>query len=235
MSGTPLQGRIAVITGASRGLGSATAIKLAQAGAHCVLIGRDVDGLERTDDAIQTIGGKATLLPMNLRDMDSIDKLGPTLYERFGRCDILIGNAAILGDMTPLGHMTPKIWDEVLQVNLTANWRLIRTLDPLLRQSDAGRAVFVTSGVAQRAPAYWGPYAVSKAGLEMLANLYAAETVNSNLRVNLLDPGVMRTHMRAAAFPGENPETLESPEHSAEAIVGLCLPNLSEHGARIRS
>lgn len=230
-----LQDKIAVITGASRGLGAAIAIELGKVGAHCILIGRDIDGLERTDDAVQAAGGKATLLPLNLRDMESIDALGPTLYERFGGCDILVGNAAILGEVTPLGHMTPKMWDEVLQVNLTANWRLIRTLDPLLKRADAGRAVFVTSGVAERAPAYWGPYAVSKAGLEMLANLYAAETAQTNLRVNLLDPGVMRTAMRAAAFPGEDPETLATPEASARAALALCLPDCIQHGARIRA
>ena len=164
------------------------------------------------------------------RTIDGIDRLGAALRERFGRLDILVGNAGILGPLSPLGHVEPKAWDDVMAINVTANWRLICAMDPLLKFSDAGRVVFVSSGVAARALAYWGPYAVSKAALETLARTYAAETVTTPVRVNLFTPGPVRTRMRAQAMPGEDPMTLKTPNHVADKIVELCLPSMQESG-----
>lgn len=226
----PLAGRIALVTGASRGIGYATALALAKAGAHVVALARTVGGLEELDDAIRGLGGSATLVPLDLKDYAGIDRLALALHERFGRLDVLIGNAGILGPLSPLGHVEAAAWDEVMAVNVTANWRLIRAMDPLLKRSDAGRVVFVSSGVAARALAYWGPYAASKAALEVLARTYAAETATTNVRVNVLTPGPIRTRMRAQAMPGEDPMTLDPPDKVAETIVELCLPSLQQSG-----
>src|SRR5882672_1771313 len=226
----PLADRIALVTGASRGIGYATALALAKSGAHIIALARTVGGLEELDDAIRALGGSATLVPLDLKDYDGIDRLGAALQERFGRLDVLVGNAGILGPLSPLGHVPAKQWDEVMAVNVTANWRLICAMDPLLKFSDAGRVVFVSSGVAALALAYWGPYAISKAALETLARTYAAETAATNVRVNLLTPGPIRTRMRAQAMPGEDPMTLETPEKVAEKIVELCLPSMQESG-----
>jgi NAD(P)-dependent dehydrogenase (short-subunit alcohol dehydrogenase family) len=226
----PLTGRIALVTGASRGIGHAAALALAKAGAHVVAVARTVGGLEELDDSIKGAGGSATLVPLDLKDYEGIDRLGLALHERFGRLDALVANAGILGPLSPLGHVEAKAWDEVMAVNVTANWRLICAMDPLLKFSDAGRVVFVSSGVAQLALAYWGPYAVSKAALEVLARTYAAETASTNVRVNVLTPGPVRTRMRAQAMPGEDPMTLETPDQVAETIVGLCLPSMHESG-----
>jgi NAD(P)-dependent dehydrogenase (short-subunit alcohol dehydrogenase family) len=226
----PLADRIALVTGASRGIGYATALALARAGAHIVAVARTVGGLEELDDAVKVCGASATLVPLDLKDYQGIDRLGLALHERFGRLDVLIGNAAILGPLSPLGHVEAKAWDEVMAVNVTANWRLIRAMDQLLRFSDAGRAVFVSSGAAARTPAYWGAYVVSKAALEALARTYAAETTTTNVRVNLFTPGRIRTRMRAQAMPGEDPMTLETPDQVAEKIVELCLPAMQETG-----
>jgi NAD(P)-dependent dehydrogenase (short-subunit alcohol dehydrogenase family) len=226
----PLAGRIALITGASRGIGYATALALAKAGAHVVAVARTVGGLEELDDAIRGLGGAATLVPLDLKDYAGIDRLALALHERFKRLDVLVGNAGILGPLSPLGHVEAAAWDEVMAVNVTANWRLIRAVDPLLRRSDAGRVVFLTSGVAALALAYWGPYAASKAALEVLARTYAAETATTSVRVNVFAPGPIRTRMRAQAMPGEDPMTLETPDKAAEKIVELCLPSLQESG-----
>ena len=226
----PLAGRIALITGASRGIGSATALALAKAGAHVVAVARTVGGLEELDDAIRDVGGAATLVPLDLKDYAGIDRLALALHERFKRLDVLVGNAGILGPLSPLGHVEATAWDDVMAVNVTANWRLIRAMDPLLRRSDAGRAVFLTSEIAALAVAYWGPYAASKAALEVLARTYAAETATTPVRVNLFAPGPLRTRMRAQAMPGEDPMTLETPDKAAEKIVELCLPSLQESG-----
>jgi NAD(P)-dependent dehydrogenase (short-subunit alcohol dehydrogenase family) len=226
----PLAGRIALVTGASRGIGYATALALAKAGAHVVAVARTVGGLEELDDAIRGMGGSATLVPLDLKDYSGIDRLGLALHERFGRLDALVGNAGILGPLSPLGHVEAAAWDEVMAVNVTANWRLIRAMDPLLQRSDAGRVVFISSGVAALALAYWGPYAASKAALEVLSRTYAAETATTNVRVNVLTPGPIRTRMRAQAMPGEDPMTLETPDKVAEKIVDLCLPSLQESG-----
>jgi NAD(P)-dependent dehydrogenase (short-subunit alcohol dehydrogenase family) len=226
-----LAGRLALITGATRGIGRAVALAYAREGAHVILVGRTVGALEEVDDEIREIGGAATLLTLDLRRQDKIDALGPTIYyQRWQKLDILVGNAGILGPLSPLGHVPAETWDEVLQVNLTANWRLIRTLDPLLRASDAGRAIFVSSGVAARPRAYWGPYAVSKAALEALVRTYADEVANTAVRVNLVNPGPTRTRMRAQAFPGEDPNTLRTPEDIAPTFVRLAEPACTDNG-----
>jgi NAD(P)-dependent dehydrogenase (short-subunit alcohol dehydrogenase family) len=225
-----LAGRLALITGATRGIGRAVALAYAREGAHVILAGRTVGALEEVDDEIREIGGAATLLTLDLKRQDKIDALGPTIYQRWQKLDILVGNAGILGPLSPLGHVPAETWDEVLQVNLTANWRLIRTLDPLLRASDAGRAIFVSSGVAARPRAYWGPYAVSKAALEALVRTYADEVANTPVRVNLVNPGPTRTKLRAQAYPGEDPATLRTPEDIAEAFVRLAEPACTDNG-----
>ena len=225
-----LKDRIALITGASRGLGAAAALAYAREGAHCVLVARTVGGLEAVDDQIKAAGGTATLVPLDITDGPGIDRLGAALYERFGRIDVLLGNAGLLGMLAPLGHIEPAIFEKVMAVNVTANWRLIRSMDPLLRRSDAGRAIFVTSGVTRRAIPYWGAYAASKAALEMLAGIYAAEIEHTKIRVNLYNPGATRTGMRKEAFPGENPETLPAPEAHGEGLIQLALPSCTMNG-----
>ncbi len=232
MTDPVLKGRVAVVTGASRGIGFATALALARAGAHVIAVARTVGGLEELDDAISAAGGAATLVPFDLKDFPAIDRLGAAILERWGKLDILVGNAGMLGPLSPLGHVDPKAFDDVMAVNVTANWRLVRALDPLLRQSDAGRALFVSSGAAHKTMAYWGPYSISKAAVQALAMTYAAETLNTNLRVNIVNPGPLRTRMRAEAMPGEDPMTLRTPEELAAEIVKLCLPDATPH-ARI--
>jgi NAD(P)-dependent dehydrogenase (short-subunit alcohol dehydrogenase family) len=224
-----LKNRIALITGASRGIGRAVAEVFAREGAHVLLLARTRKSLEETDDAIRAQGGTSILIPLNLAHGPKVDALGPRLYERFGRLDILVGNAAILGQLSPLTHIPSERWDQVMNVNVTANWRLIRTLDPLLRRSDAGRVIFVTSG-AQRGPAYWAPYSVSKMALETLAKTYANETSDSAVKVNLIDPGATATRMRAEAYPGEDQHTLRRPQDVAEAFVPLAMPDCRESG-----
>jgi NAD(P)-dependent dehydrogenase (short-subunit alcohol dehydrogenase family) len=228
-----LQGRIALVTGASRGIGRAAAIALGAAGAHVICIARTVGGLEETDDAIVKAGGTATLVPLNLKDFAAIDRLGASIYERWGKLDALLGNAGVLGALTPLAQLDPKVFAELTDINVTANWRLIRSLDPLLRQSDAGRALFVTSGAALKHTPYWGGYAMTKAALESLVLTYAGESEGSALRVNLLNPGAIRTAMRAKAMPGEERSTLKRPEDLAPLIVDLLSPSNDKNGARI--
>jgi NAD(P)-dependent dehydrogenase (short-subunit alcohol dehydrogenase family) len=226
----PLASRIALVTGASRGLGRATALALARAGAHIVAVARTQGALEELDDAIQAIGGSATLVPLNLTDIDGIARLGAALHERHGKLDILIGNAGVPGPSSPLGHIEMKPWSDVLAVNVSANFQLIRCMEPLLRASDAGRAVFVTSATASTAPAYRGPYAASKAALDALVRVWAAETATTPIRANLFDPGPIRTRMRATVMPGEDPMTLDTAEQAAELIVPLCGPDWTETG-----
>ncbi|MBI1180623.1 MAG: SDR family NAD(P)-dependent oxidoreductase [Alphaproteobacteria bacterium] len=220
----PLEGRIALVTGASRGIGYAAAKALAADGAHVIAVARTVGGLEELDDEIHAAGGSATLAPLDLREGELIDRLGGAVAERWGRLDILVGNAGILGELSPMGHQSPQEWDKVLAVNLTANWRLIRSFDTLLRASDAGRALFLTSTVGHRARAYWGAYAVSKAGLEMMVRTYADELGGTAVRVNLLNPGATRTAMRAQAMPGEDPATLPAPDAICPAILRMVSP-----------
>jgi len=226
----PLTDRIALVTGASRGIGYATARALAKAGAHIIAVARTQGGLEELDDEIRQAGGSATLVPLNLTDFDGIARLGAALNERHGKLDILVGNAGVAGPSSPLGHIEMKPWDDVLAVNVSANFQLIRCMEPLLRQSEAGRAVFITSGAANKASAYLGPYAASKAALEALARVWANETASTPLRVNLFNPGPIRTRMRATVFPGEDPMTLDTPEQAAEFIVPMCLPSWNETG-----
>lgn len=230
MSSKPLSNRVALVTGASRGIGAATALALAKAGAHIVAVARTVGGLEELDDAIEEASGTTTLVPLDLKDFDGVDRLGAALYERYKRLDVLVGNAGVLGVTSPLAHVEPKVWDETLAVNLTANWRLIRAMDPLLRAAETGRAVFISSGVVKGAHAYWGPYTTSKAALEAMIRTYANETASTSLRVNLFNPGPIRTRLRAQAMPGEDPMTLDTPEQVAAEIVPLCLPDFQESG-----
>lgn len=226
----PLSGRTALVTGASRGIGRAVALALAQSGAHVIAVARTVGGLEELDDEIKTAGGSVTLVPLDLKDYEGIARLGGALFERFRTLDVLVGNAGILGPLSPLSHVEPKAWDDVMAVNVTSNWHLIRCMEPLLLKSDAGRAVFLSSGVSWMARAYWGPYAVSKAALNTMVQTWAAETAKTNLRVNLFTPGPIRTRMRAQAMPGEDPMSLETPEQVAEKIVALCLPSCTDSG-----
>ena len=197
------------------------------------MAGRTQGALEELYDEITGAGGTCTAVPLDMRAFDTLDQLGASIYERWGKLDILVGNAGVLGSVTPLPHMDPKEWQEVLDINLTANWRLIRSLDPLLRQSDAGRVIFVTSGVARSHKAYWAGYAVSKAGLEAMANVYAAECANTSIKVNLINPGPIRTHMRAKAMPGEDPNTLPHPDELAPLFVEMASPDYQENGTLV--
>jgi NAD(P)-dependent dehydrogenase (short-subunit alcohol dehydrogenase family) len=226
----PLASRIALVTGASRGIGHATARALARAGAHLIAVARTQGGLEELDDAIRNEGGSATLVPLNLTDFEGIARLGAALHERYGKLDILVGNAGVAGPSSPLGHIELKPWNDVMAVNVTANFQLVRCMEPLLKQSDAGRAVFITSGAGYKAPAYLGPYAASKSAMETLARVWANETASTPIRVNLFSPGPIRTRMRAAVFPGEDPMTLDTPEQAAEFIVPMCAPDWTETG-----
>lgn len=225
-----LAGRVALITGASRGLGAAAALAYATEGAHCVLVARTVGGLEEVDDRIKAVGGSATLVPLDVTDGPGIDRLGLALYERFGRLDVLLGNAAILGTLSPMGHFEPKVFEQVMAVNVTANWRLIRSMDPLLRRSDAGRAIFVTSGASRRILPYWGAYATSKAALDMMVSIYAAEVAHTPVKVNLFNPGPMRTFMRREAFPGEDEAQQTPPAAHGESLIQLALPSCTMNG-----
>jgi NAD(P)-dependent dehydrogenase (short-subunit alcohol dehydrogenase family) len=229
-----LENRVAVVTGASRGLGRAIALTLAKEGAHIIALARTQGGLEELDDEIKAIGGSATLVPSDIKDYAAIDRLGAAIFERWKKLDVLVGNAGILGKLTPLGHVDPKVFEDVMAVNVTANWRLIRSLDPLLRASDAGRAVFVTSGAAQDPMPYWGPYSISKAALEAMVRTYAAENNSTTVHANCFSPGPTRTKMRAQAMPGEDPETLPTPEEVAAQLVALCLPSFTDNGAVYR-
>ena len=226
----PLAKRIALVTGASRGIGYSTALALAREGAHVVATARTVGGLEELDDTVKAAGGTATLVPLDLRDSEGIARLAAALDERYGKLDVLVGNAALGASNSPLDHFHPKEWDEVIGVNVTANWHLIRFFNPLLQKSDAGRVVFITSGSATNARPYRGLYGVSKAALDLMACTYAAEIASTPVKVNLFNPGPTRTKMRAAVMPGEDPMTLPHPDEVAAAIVPLCLPDFMESG-----
>jgi len=225
-----LTDRIALVTGASRGIGAATALALGRAGAHVVAVARTVGGLEELDDAVRAVGGSATLVPLDVTDFAGLARLAGALNERYGRLDILVGNAALVGPSSPLDHITLQDWDEVMKVNVTANWQLICAMDALLRRSDGGRAVFLTSGAAHNMRPYRGLYSTSKAALEAMVRTYAAETERTAVRVNMFSPGPTRTRMRAQVMPGEDPKTLPPPEEVAEKIVELCIPGFSETG-----
>jgi NAD(P)-dependent dehydrogenase (short-subunit alcohol dehydrogenase family) len=229
----PLDGRVALVTGASRGVGAEVAIELARLGARPILVARTQGGLEETDDAIRQIGGEATLLPLDLHEGDQVDAIGPSLFQRFGRLDILVHAAASLGRLTPVSHIQPRDWSDVVAVNLAAAWHLIRSCEPLLRTAEAGRAVCLTDGLVREPRAYWGAYGATKAGLEHLWLTWAAETRTTQLRVNLFDPGPVATRLRAQAMPGEDPSNLPTPKHIAPAIAALCFPVEARHGAII--
>ncbi|MFC4625136.1 SDR family NAD(P)-dependent oxidoreductase [Daeguia caeni] len=225
-----LSGRLALVTGASRGIGYFLSLELAKRGAHVIAVARTVGGLEELDDEIRKFGSSATLVPLDLTDMEAIDRLGGSIYERWGKLDILVANAAVLGTISPIGHVEAKTFEKVVNLNLTSVWRLIRSTDPLLRLSDAGRAILLSSGVAHSARAFWAPYAATKAAVEVLGRSWAEETKRMKLRVNSVNPGATRTAMRAQAMPGEDPETLPTPQSVAEKIVALADPALEVTG-----
>lgn len=226
---------VVVVTGASRGIGYAIAKAFGATGAHVVAVARTTGGLEELDDAIQAAGGSATLVPLDLKDHDAIDRMGLALYERFGRVDVLIGNAGILGTITPLGHMKPKDFEALMAVNVTANYRLIRSMDPLLRQSQAGRAVFLTCAAGSSAKPFWGGYAASKAALESMVRTYAAEMINTPVRINLFDPGPVRTALRAKAIPGEDANALPMPDDVVGPIMDLASADFAETGTLVQA
>ncbi|MCL2713750.1 MAG: SDR family NAD(P)-dependent oxidoreductase [Alphaproteobacteria bacterium] len=226
----PLASSIALVTGASRGIGYATALALARAGAHVVAVARTQGGLEELDDEIASLGGQTTLVPCDIAEPTALPQLGAALHERFGRLDILVGNAGMLGPASPLGHIDLKAFTDVVTLNLTTNFQLIRCMEPLLRASAAGRAVFVTSAAAHKARAYLGPYSASKAALDAMVRCWAEETASTAIRVNLFDPGPVRTRMRAVLMPGEDPMRLDTPEQIAQFILPMCLPQWSETG-----
>jgi NAD(P)-dependent dehydrogenase (short-subunit alcohol dehydrogenase family) len=225
-----LLGKVALVTGASRGLGFETALHLAREGAHVVATARTKAGLEELDDAIKAQGGAATLVPLDIRDFDGIDRLGAAIHERWQKLDILIGNAGVLGKLTPLAQLDPNIWAEAMEVNVTSNYRLIRSMDPLLRASENGRAIFVTSGLAYKCFAYWGAYSITKAALEAMMKTYAAEMETTPVRVNCFSPGPTRTNMRAKAMPGEDPLSIPSATEVTAQMLELCLANFTENG-----
>lgn len=225
-----LNGRIVLVTGASRGLGRAASLALAKAGAHIVAVARTVGGLEELDDEIRAGGGEASLVPMDLTDGAGVDRLGAEIHKRWGRLDGLFGNAGQLGVLTPIPHLKTETWNKALDINLTANWRLIRSVDPLLRESDAGRALFVTSGAPRNCRPFWGAYSITKAGLEALVRTYAGEMQSTNVKANLIDPGPMRTAMRATAMPGEDPETVPEPATIAPHVVDMLSPSFDQTG-----
>ncbi len=229
-----LAGRIALITGASRGIGAAVAKAYAAAGAHVIVVARTQSGLEAVDDEIRAAGGQATLLPLDLREYDKIDQMAFAIAQRFGRLDILVANAGVLGGLYPVGHMPPKMFEQVMATNFTVNWRLLRACDALLRVSEAGRVIVTTSSVASGTQPYWGPYAASKAALEALVRSYAGEVEKTPIRVNMVDPGAVRTGLRATAFPGEDASRLPAPEQIAPMYLDLASAACRQHGQIIR-
>jgi NAD(P)-dependent dehydrogenase (short-subunit alcohol dehydrogenase family) len=235
-AGGRLAGKVALVTGASRGIGKAVAKVFAREGAELVLVARTTGGLEELDDEIRQLNGKTSLLvPLDLREFEAIDRLGYALYERYGRLDVLVGNAGDLGTLAPVGHIEPAEWQRIIDLNLTANWRLLRSLDPLLRQSEAGRAIFVSSSVGREARPFWGTYSVSKAALEMLVKIYSEEIKSTRIRANIIDPGRTRTGMRAAAYPGEDPNTLPTANEIAEKFVPLACADFDANGQVVKA
>lgn len=229
MSGR-LAGKIAVVTGASRGIGAAVAKRFAKEGAHVILVARTVGALEEVDDAIQAAGGTASVVPLDVKDGTKIDELGSVLAERYGKLDVFVGNAGMLGMLSPVAHTEPKVWQDVFAVNVAANHRFIRSFDPLLRSAEAGRAIFVTSGVTQGVFPFWGAYAASKAALENMVKTYATEVEKTAMKVNLVDPGIVATNMRKAAMPGEDQSDLVKPEDITDVFVTLAESHLEKHG-----
>jgi len=235
MTDSPLAGRVALVTGASRGIGAAVAVELARLGAQVVISARTQGGLEETDDAIRAVGLPASLLPLDLTDGPATDMIGPSVHARFGRLDILVSNAAALGRLTPVPHILDADWSEVVAINLSAGLRLIRTCGPLLVAAEAGRAVFVTTALAEAPRAYWGAYGATKAGMQHLVQTWVEETRTTPLRINLFDPGIVATRLRAAAMPGEDQQALRRPDDVAPLLATLCLPGETRHGAVVRA
>jgi NAD(P)-dependent dehydrogenase (short-subunit alcohol dehydrogenase family) len=225
-----LEGRVALVTGASHGIGREIAKRFAAEGAQVVAVGRNVGALEELDDEVREAGGKLTLLPLDLTMFEKIDILGPSLYEKFGKLDIVVGNAALLGELAPVGHIDSQIFQNTFATNVTANFHLIRTTDKLLQLSDAGRAIFVTSNASAKGRAFWGLYASTKAALESLVLSYAQEMEQTSVRVNLVNPGRIRTKMRAEAYPGEDPQTLPSADSIMDVFVDLAAADCTKHG-----
>lgn len=226
-----LDGKVALITGATRGIGAGVVLELAREGAHIIMVGRTTGALEEMDDAVRELGAESTLVPLDLTDFEAIDRLGGHVASQWGKLDILIGNAGILGPISPLGHIPPKEWDKLMAVNVTANYRLIRSFDPLLKAADAGRAIFVTSSVAEDCRAYWGGYATTKAAVNCMVKTYALEVANNtNIKANIINPGPIRTSMRAAAMPGEDPESLDTPHDIAPLFLKMALPGFQANG-----
>lgn len=230
-----LKDRVALITGASRGIGAAVAEAYAREGARLILIGRDVEALEAADDRVRAAGGEATLVPLDLGKIDMIDQLAANIAQKFGRLDILVGNAGVLGTLSPLHDIKPRDFVNVMTVNVHANWRLLRAFHGGLLASPSGRVIFTTSGITQLHTAYWGAYAISKAALEEMARVYANEVATTKIRVNLIDPGVVRTDMRAEAFPGEDPSKLPPPESVVEEYIRAGMSEFSDNGARLKA
>ncbi|MBB5073604.1 hypothetical protein HNQ69_000725 [Bartonella callosciuri] len=225
-----LLGRVALVTGASKGIGYHLALELAARGAHILAIARTVSGLTELDNKIREKGAHATLIPFDLHHMDNIDALSISISKRWKKLDIMVASAGILGTLSPIAHIENKIFEDVFQINLISQWRLMKALEPLLRKSDAGRAILLSSSVAHVARAFWGPYAASKAALEVIARCWAEELKQTPIKINCVDPGATRTAMRAQAMPGEDPQTLPSPQEVAAKIVHLFSPNLKETG-----
>lgn len=234
MNTPDFSGKTALVTGASRGIGAAVALGLAKAGAHVIALARTVGGLEELDDRIQAVGGKATLLPMDLLRLEDVDKIGPTVVERFGGLDILIGNAGILGPLSPVGHVKPQDWEKVFKINFMANVRLVRTLDPVLHAAKAGRILFTTSAIADDVPAYWAPYAASKSALNTFVKVYAAETEDTALRINAIHPGSVATAMMDDAFPGGAPFPVKQPEDVVADFLAAVADDCPHHGQIIK-
>lgn len=232
---TDFSDKIALVTGASRGIGRAVALALGRGGAHVIALARTQSALEELDDEIKAAGGTATLMVMDLEKLEEVDKLGPAIAQRFGRLDIFIGNAAILGTLTPLTHADSKMWQKVMDINLTANFRLLRTLDPLLKKADSGRIVFTTSGLAREVLPYWGPYSTSKAALEMLCKVYAAENEKTAIRANMVDPGIVDTAMLGEAFPGGYEGAMKKPDDVVPAFLNLCAPSCKKNGEVVKA
>lgn len=230
MARKDFEGRVALVTGASRGIGYQIAKQLGERGAHVIALARTVGGLEDLDDEIASAGGQTTLVPLDLTDADALDRLGAAIFERWKKLDILVANAGMLGVLSPIGHISPKDFDKVMAVNVTANWRLIRSLDPLLRQSEAGRALFLTSVQAQTRTAFWGLQSISKAAVEAMAKTWANESLQTPMKINLADPGPTRTGLRAKAMPGEIPDNLPAPNEVAGELVELLKPDVFRTG-----
>ncbi|MAU94987.1 MAG: oxidoreductase [Fulvimarina sp.] len=225
-----LENKIALVTGASRGIGYQIAKQMAAEGAHVIALARTVGGLEELDDEIKSAGGSATLVPLDLTDMGGIDRLGGAIKERWGKLDVMVANAGLLGVLAPIGHIEAKTFDKTMTVNVTSTWRLIRSVDPLLRASGAGRAIVMSSGAAHSAKAYWSLYAATKAACEAMVRSWANETMNTPLRLNAVNPGATRTKMRAEAMPGEDPKALPTAREVAAKILPLAYDDVTETG-----